>query len=182
MGPSMTVTTTIRTMIRCVAGTALAALLAFPAMADSLPSPEGPVLLTVEGMIGTTNAGAAAEFDDAMLAALPQVTFTTRTIWTKDRDVTFSGPSLASVLEAVAAEGSMVEARAINDYMVKFARSDLTETAPIVANRIDGQPFNVRANGPLWIVFPYDAGPEFQTELVYAQSIWQLVHLKIGDE
>lgn len=178
----MTVQTAFRAIFRCAAGAALAALLAVPAMADSLPSPEGPVLLTVEGRIGNANAGAKAEFDDAMLSALPQVTFTTQTIWTKDRAVTFSGPSLAAVLQAVDAQGNTIEARAINDYMVKFARSDLTETAPIVANRIDGQPFNVRANGPLWIVFPYDAGPEFQSELVYAQSIWQLVHLKIGDE
>lgn len=178
----MTVAQAVYAFRRCIAALLVTGALAGGAGAEELARPGGPVLLTVEGEIGRTNAGAAAEFDDAMLTALPQLTFITRTIWTKDREVTFTGPSLASVLAAVDAQGSKIEARAINDYMVTFSRDELTDTAPIIATRIDGQPYGIRENGPLWIVYPYDAGPEFQTELVYARSIWQLVHLRIGDE
>ena len=165
-----------------IAGVAAALVLGAAAAAETLPDPAGPVLLTVEGAIEATNGDGVARFDDAMLADLPQVTFTTSTIWTKERAVTFSGPALATVLEAAGATGNAVQARAINDYMVKFTRDDLTEAAPIVATRIDGKPYGIRENGPLWIVYPYDAGPEYQTELVYAQSIWQLVHLQVVDE
>ena len=70
-------------------------------------------------------------------------------------------------------------ARAINDYVVEFDRDELTEEAPIVARMIDGEAFGIRENGPLWVVYPYDSGPEYQTELVYARSIWQLVELTV---
>lgn len=177
--PFLAARNTIRSALAGLLATAFASL---PAAAQDLPAPQGEVLLTIEGEIAATNAGDAALFDDAMLSDLPQQTFTTTTIWTKDREVTFSGPSLADVLDAVDAQGSVIKARAINDYMVEFSRDELTDTAPIVANRIDGEPYGIRQNGPLWIVYPYDAGPEFQTELVYARSIWQVVHLRIEDE
>jgi len=177
--PFLAARNTIRSAMAVLLTGAFASL---PAAAQDLPAPQGEVLLTIEGRIGATNEGDTALFDDAMLSELPQQTFTTTTIWTKDREVTFSGPSLADVLDAVDAQGSVVRARAINDYMVEFSRDELTDTAPIVANRIDGEPYGIRQNGPLWIVYPYDAGPEFQTELVYARSIWQLVHLRIEDE
>ena len=38
--------------------------------AGNLPSPTGPVVLTVSGRIANTNAGKTAEFDLAMLEAL----------------------------------------------------------------------------------------------------------------
>lgn len=159
--------------------TALSATLPAAALAGDLAAPEGPVLLTVTGAIGASNAPEGAVFDDAMLAALPQVSFTTTTIWTNDREVAFTGPTLASVLDAVGASGDAVSARAINDYVVEFDRDELTEEAPIVARMIDGEPFGIRENGPLWVVYPYDSGPEYQTELVYARSIWQLVELTV---
>lgn len=163
-------------------GSAIAWLLAalpVATQAADLPEPAGPVLLTVSGAVEASNAPEGAVFDDAMLAALPQVTFTTTTIWTNDREVEFTGPTLAAVLDAARAEGDIVLARAINDYIVEFDRDELTDEAPIVARRIDGEPFGIRENGPLWVVFPYDAGPEYQTELVYARSIWQLVELTV---
>ena len=161
---------------------ALAAALPVAARAADLAEPAGPVLLTVTGAIEETNTPAGAVFDDAMLAALPQVSFTTTTIWTKDREVAFTGPTLASVLDAVGATGDVVMARAINDYIVEFDRADLTQEAPIVARLIDGAPFGIRENGPLWVVYPYDTAPEYRTELVFARSIWQLVELTVEAE
>ena len=41
--------------------------------------------------------------------------------------------------------------------------------------------FSRRDKGPLWIVFPYDSGAEYQTELVFGWSIWQLATLTIAE-
>lgn len=172
--------------LRRATGQALAVLLAVAPAAgatDALPAPAGEVLLTVGGDIARTNGDGVARFDDAMLATLPQVSFTTSTIWTKDRQITFTGPSLAAILDAAGADaGTVVRARAINDYVVEFAAGEFGAEMPIVARLIDGAPFGVRDNGPLWVVYPYDAGPEYRSELVYARSIWQLVELTVGAE
>jgi hypothetical protein len=115
---------------------------------------------------------------DEDLAALPQVSFTTSTIWTTD-PVTFSGPSLASVLEAVGAQDGALSMVAVNDYKVEMPRSLVAEEVPVVANRINGEPFSIRDKGPLWVVFPYDSDARFQTEEIYSFSIWQLTQIQV---
>ncbi|MDO9524500.1 MAG: hypothetical protein Q7J57_03015, partial [Gemmobacter sp.] len=145
---------------------------------NALQRPTGKVLLTVRGLIGATNADDAAEFDMAMLDALPQQSFATSTIWTHGI-LQYSGPSLRSVLDAVQHKGTSVAATGANDYRATVPVALIEETAPIIANRLAGQPFDVRERGPLWLVFPYDAHERFRTEAVYAQSVWQLVALTI---
>lgn len=115
---------------------------------------------------------------DDELSALPQVSFTTSTIWTTE-SVTFSGPSLASVLEAVGAQDGALSMVAVNDYKVEMPRSLVEEEVPVVANRINGEPFSIRDKGPLWVVFPYDADARFQTEEIYSFSIWQLTQIQV---
>ena len=115
---------------------------------------------------------------DDELSALPQVSFTTSTIWTTE-SVTFSGPSLASVLEAVGAQDGALSMVAVNDYKVEMPRSLVEEEVPVVANRLNGEPFSIRDKGPLWVVFPYDADARFQTEEIYSFSIWQLTQIQV---
>ena len=38
----------------------------------------------------------------------------------------------------------------------------------------NGEPMSVRDKGPLWVVYNFDSNPEFQTEVMYSRSIWQL--------
>lgn len=117
-------------------------------------------------------------FTDADLMALPQTSFTTSTIWTAG-PARFSGPSLAAVLAASDARNGDLRMTAINDYKVDMPRSRVEPGAPIIANRIDGRPFYVRDNGPLWLIFPFDADARFRTEAVYSFSIWQLTQILI---
>jgi len=118
---------------------------------------------------------------DADLLALPQVEFTTTTIWT-DGPITFSGPSLATVLEAVGAKGAGASMVAVNDYKVDMAAGRIEDNAPIIANRINGAPFSIRDKGPLWVVFPFDQSERYQTEEIYSLSIWQLTQLRVLPE
>lgn len=148
--------------------------------AAELQAPDGTVLLRIEGTIERTNDGSSAVFDRNMLESLPQVSFSTSTIWTEG-ELVFSGPTLRSVLDAVGADGSSIAAVAVNDYKIDFPMDELAEDAPIIATRINGKEFGVREKGPLWVVYPYDSALEYQSELVYSRSIWQLVRIVVSD-
>ena len=115
---------------------------------------------------------------DGDLMQLPQVSFETSTIWTNKRQ-TFSGPTLLSVLERYGAGEGPLELGAINDYTVNVARSLVSPVAPIIANRIDGQPFGRREKGPFWVVFPFDSAAAYQNEQIYSVSIWQLSQIRV---
>ncbi|WP_224826676.1 molybdopterin-dependent oxidoreductase [Cognatishimia sp. MH4019] len=119
-------------------------------------------------------------FSLADLDTMEQVVFSTTTIWT-DGKVTFSGVPLKAVLDGVDASGTTVEMVALNDYKVAMPLSEVKDTAPIIATRMDGETMSVRDKGPYWIVFPYDQDTSYQTETIYAFSIWQLNRLKVVD-
>jgi hypothetical protein len=165
------------TALTGMAGTAALADTALPPL-SSLPAPTGPVVLTVTGDITVKNQGGTAVLDDALLAQLPQLSFTTTTNWTEGAHE-FSGPTLSSVLAALGAGGGVVDAKAANDYAVMFEPDDIGDQAPIIARLIDGKTFPLRDNGPLWIVYPYDSSADYETEKVYSLSIWQLASLNV---
>lgn len=114
------------------------------------------------------------------LDEMPQVEFTTSTIWT-DGPVTFSGVPLKTVLGELAEGGSTLEMVALNDYKVTMPLDQLEDGVPIVATRMNGETMAVRDKGPYWVVFPYDSDSKYQSETVYAWSIWQLNRLNIVD-
>ncbi len=148
------------------------------AWGDALPTPEADTVLSVSGGITHTNVDGRAEFDLEMLAALPQMTIETSTIWNTGTHM-FRGPLLKDVLEQVGASGTSARAAAINDYAVEIPLDSLTDEAPIVAYLMNGDPMHRREKGPLWVIYPYDSGPEFQTETIYTRSIWQLDRIEI---
>ena len=149
----------------------LTLLTAAPAFA--LEPPTGPVVLTVTGAIGVTNAGDRAEFDLDMLDALTDGEFTTGTPWTEGAS-TFSGPTLATLMSAVDASGDTLDAVALNDYFVTLDRQRAIDAVALLAVRVDGARMSVRDKGPTWIVFPYDEDPDLPSDLVKNWSIWQL--------
>ncbi|MCS6810530.1 MAG: molybdopterin-dependent oxidoreductase [Tepidimonas sp.] len=162
---------------------ALAVLLAYaavpwPAGASPLPKPKGRVVLTVEGAIERRNQGAQASFDLAMLEALPQHRFVTRTPW-DDGPVAFSGPRLRDLLAAVGARGQQLRATALNDYRVVIPIDDAQRFDVIVATRKNDAPMAVREKGPLFIVYPFDSDPVLRDKRYYERSIWQLKALVV---
>jgi hypothetical protein len=136
------------------------------------------VLLSVDSR---GDGSSLKQFTDADLMALPQVEFMTSTIWTAGVS-TFSGPTLSSVLEAAGAVDGVLLMTAVNDYKVEVPRAIVEPNVPILANRIDGQPFGIRDKGPLWLMFPFDSDSRYQSEEVYSFSIWQLTQIKVQQE
>ncbi|HBS49104.1 MAG TPA: oxidoreductase [Rhodobacteraceae bacterium] len=135
---------------------------------------EGGMAGEAELRISDPENGIEMTLDDAALSTLDQQSFETSTIWT-DRVQQFAGPSLLAILNHAGITEGTVRLEAANDYAITIPVAELSETAPIVANRIDGEAFSLRQKGPLWVAYPYDSKDAFQSEEVYARSIWQLV-------
>jgi hypothetical protein len=149
------------------------------ARANALPAPSGKVVLSVTGAIGKRNVEGRADFDMAMLAALPQTSITTETPW-YDSPRKFTGPLLRDVLELVGATGTQLRAVALNDYKVSIPREDADRFDVVMARLLDDQPMPVRAKGPLFIVYPFRQRAELRADRYYNRSAWQLRTLDVS--
>jgi hypothetical protein len=156
------------------------ALLSLGALADAaepLPSPKGPVVLSVSGNIEQKNNGEEAQFDRAMLEALGQMSYLTGSE-VSDKPQLFEGVPLRAILDRVVAHGKAITASALNDYESTIPLEDL-KYEPILAMKVDGQVLSVRDKGPLWIIYPRDAHRELFDVKYYSRSVWQLSKLRI---
>ena len=167
----------------CRLFTALTLLLALSPLVISpavyaLDAPTGPVLLTLAGAIGVTNAGDTLQLDQVALDALPKTVIKTQTPWTEGL-VEFEGVALKDLLTLVGAKGTALTATAINDFSVDIPVTDADNPHVIVALRLNGALMPVREKGPLWIIYPLTDEPELETEETKSKMIWQLNRLEI---
>jgi hypothetical protein len=168
-------------MLKAFAAAAVFGMTAWSASAaDPLAAPSGEVVLTVTGAIDRTNADGAAQFDLAMLQALDPITVNTSTIWT-DGPQEFVGVSLARLMQEVGAHGTMIAASALNDYTVQVPMTDAVEGGAVLAYKANGTELSVRDKGPLWVIYPYDSSKDYQTEVIYARSIWQVAKMDVSE-
>ena len=146
--------------------------------AETLAAPSGDVLLTVTGAIRVKNTNDAAIFDIAALKSLDATEFSTTTIWTEGIQ-TFEGVSMMVLLDSLGVDEGTIFASAVNDYSVEIPISDAVKGGPIIAYYLNGAPMSLREKGPLWVVYPYDQNPKYQSEYIYTRSIWQLDRIEI---
>ncbi|MGB1239201.1 MAG: hypothetical protein ACPG4U_13370 [Pseudomonadales bacterium] len=139
----------------------------------TLQKPQGSVILTVSGDAKQSNSVEGAQFDLAMLLALPQQQIETQTPWTKGLS-RFEGPTLDSLFSAIGVTGNQVESIALNGYKITIPMDDVTELQPILALKMNDRVLSVREKGPSWIIYPWTAKPELQNKTYYTRSIWQL--------
>lgn len=147
------------------------------AIAAGLSAPQGRVMLTVSGAIGSQNADGVAEFDREMLEALDWREIETYTSFTEGLQ-TFAGPTLASLLEVVEAQGAEIEATAINDYSTRIPVSHADEHSVILAMEWNGRAMRVRDKGPIWVVYPLSESRAAK-QVFDSEMIWQLNRLTI---
>jgi hypothetical protein len=119
----------------------------------------------------TTNEVTCLTLDD--LKQLGATELETSTIWTEGVHQ-FTGVLLSDLLGYLGAQGSQIEATAINDYSITIPVSDAVDGGPIVAYLMNGETMSRRDKGPLWIVYPFDSDAKYRTETIYSRSIWQL--------
>ena len=148
----------------------------WPAQAQG--NPKGPVVLSVTGRVRNPNEGAAAHFDMAMLAAMPQQSLSLRTPWYA-QPRRFTGPLLRDVLRAAGASGTALRLIALNDYRVDIPFDDTQRHDVLLARLLDDQPMSVRDKGPLFVIYPFDSHPELRSAVYYSRSAWQLRTIEV---
>ena len=143
-----------------------------------LPALAGPVLLTVTGLDPAQFPQGQVQLDLAMLQAMGATTFATSTIWTEGRHV-YTGVLLTVFAADLKTGGARLKFHALNDYAIEMPVAEATAQGPILAYRMDDQPMSVRDKGPIWVIYPFDAGPQFRTDTIYSRSIWQLDRIDV---
>ena len=157
------------------------ALLAFVTMLPFMASANNADAFALEVVeISPSHSITATQtLDLDQLRALPSAEIRTTTIWTEGVQ-TFRGVWLSTLMDHLGiTEGELVFS-ALNEYLVEIEMKDIVPGGPLVAYEWNGNPMSPRDKGPLWIVFPYDSDVKFQSETVYAQSIWQLDRIEIS--
>jgi hypothetical protein len=151
---------------------ACAALFIAPFLVATPALSEAPILTL-------TGHGPPVTLSRAELMALGPIDITTTSIWTEGAH-RFTGIPLRKIAArfGLAPEATLL-LRALNDYAVTLPLAETTDDWPILAYEMDGAPMPVRDKGPLWVIYPYDQGSDFQTVTVYARSIWQLDRIEI---
>lgn len=149
----------------------LAVLMLIPA---NLALAGGATVLRVH--FSGSDARSSWSMDD--LRALPAIVIETTTPFTDGRQ-RFAGVALHTVLGEVDAD-AVLSLRALNDYVVTIPVAEITEQVPIIAYERNGARMSVRDKGPLWVIYPFDDDPDYQNELSYSRSIWQLVEIIVA--
>jgi hypothetical protein len=165
-----------RPWLIAAAALACAALLHMPALA--LDAPKGPVVLSITGALTHTNDNGAASFDMALLATLPQHSFSTKTPWFPQPHK-FTGVLVRDLLDAVGSKAGIARAIALNDYRADMPTDELIKNDAMIAYLLDDQPMPVREKGPLVIIFPFSDRPELRNAVHYSRAVWQLRSLEL---
>ncbi|MGH1356513.1 MAG: molybdopterin-dependent oxidoreductase [Thalassovita sp.] len=109
---------------------------------------------------------------------LPASEFQTTTIWTEGVQ-SFRGVWLSDLIAYLEITEGNLDFSALNEYLIEIPLEDIVPGGPLVAYEWNGERMGPRNKGPLWVVFPYDSDAKFQTESIYAQSIWQLDRIEV---
>ncbi len=160
-----------------VAAAAATISFSMTATAEQLPMPTGEVILTISGAIGKTNTQAGVEFDLDLLRALEWEEINTFTSFTEGMQ-TFKGPRLSSLLDFVAASGTIIGAYAINDYFVDIPVAHAENQEVILAIFHNGKEMTLRDKGPIWVIYP-QSEDEAKLKKFDNEMIWQLVSMEI---
>lgn len=146
--------------------------------ADTLPVPEGDVLLVISGALVNTNHENEAHFDRAMLESLPRTEFSTDTPWA-DGVQRFAGVRLSDLFEYIGAAPTGFIAEGLDDYKFTVEELDVQNYPTIIAYEHNGNAMSVRKLGPLRIMFPFDDHPELLTPINEASAVWQLIKMDL---
>ena len=137
-------------------------------------------ILTITGRISRPSLpDGSAQFARPALEALGHASITTRTPW-YDGAVTFEGVPMATLMQAVGAEGETLLVHALNDYVTEVPFSDFARFGVLLALKRDGRYMPVRDKGPLFMVYPYDKDPALQNQTYYSRSAWQISQMRVA--
>jgi hypothetical protein len=172
----------MRRWLLSAASAVLASTLALagrPAPAGHAAIPPGSAVLVVSGAIATAGEPQRVSFDLAALSRFPVRDLYTKTHWHEGVQP-FRGVPALTVLEALGVREGTLTLSAADGYEVRLPLAALRAHEPILALEWEGDSLADEAEGPLWLVFPYDGmGPE-ERERYTAWSVWALREIRAG--
>jgi len=169
----------MKTHVRVVVLLMVVGLLAVSAVGKDVPVPAGEVALTVSGAIALTNGDGVLTMDDAMLRALPQVSYFVEDPWMGGN--TYGGVLLSTLLEYVGfplgASQVVLVASDAKEFPVSIADA-LTYPIMLVMDDADGA-LLASLGGPIKVAYPYAAYPEVQNLYPPEQWAWWVIEVRI---
>ena len=163
--------------MRYLSKAALAAIITicFALPPISANASDDKVILTIDGAIA---GELPRDFTLEQLEALGMKTVETKTPW-HDGVVKFEGVPLAALMAHVGASGETAYVAALNNYGTEIPIADFAAHGVILASRKDGAAMPISEKGPLFVIYPFDAEPELNSELYYSRSAWQVRQITI---
>ena|SRR5258708_769556 len=137
---------------------------------DKIPAPQGNVILTVTGKIGTTNSGSDIKMDLPMIETVGQVDYTVMDPFEK-KNATYRGVLMSNLLDLwqVSKDATKLHVVALDDYSVDVPMSDLRKYPVIFALKENGDYMPVSVHGPAMLVYPYN---DFQFDTAVYNNYW----------
>ena len=147
------------------------------AAGQKISVPQGEVVLTLTGDIGTANKGSKLELDLASLEKMRRVRVEAAEPFLKRR-VMFEGVLLSDLLAVagVPSSASKVSMTALDDYKVDFKLDDVRSSQMLLATKADGKHMPVDRSGPIRIVFPDSSSLGRNPDL----WIWSVASMKVA--
>lgn len=146
---------------------------------DDIPVPEGDIILTVTGNIGTTNVDESVQFDMATLESLGEVEYEVTDPFSQE-DVVYRGVLMSDFLAVlqVPEDATALGLTALDDYSIDIPLEELTERPVILALRADGEYITIENRGPSRVIFPYGYF-DYDPDIVNSYWIWQIVDVEV---
>jgi hypothetical protein len=145
---------------------------------NQLQAPVSEVLLTITGAITNKNTENAAQLDLDLIRTLPVHNLRTSTAVT-DGVKLFEGVLMRDLLALVGAQGTVVEALALNNYSVEIPVSDFHQYDVLLATHMNGERLLPSGKGPFWIVYPRNDARQLQDIRYDYRWVWQLHRLSV---
>jgi hypothetical protein len=157
-----------------MAGFVAAALCSAPALAQTAPNAQAPIVI----VDGKTATGTPITFTRADLEAMGVTKVVTHTPW-HDGETSFEGVLARALMQKVGAKGDHVAIAALDNYSVTVPIADFNDHDAIFAYNFNGKPMSVEDKGPLFLIYPFDAEPALANETYYTRSIWQIARITV---
>lgn len=118
-----------------------------------------------------------ATLDREALEAVGRFEVRTNTPWDDDT-VSFEGPLLRDLADAVGFDDSAIAVHALNDYSSEIPLADMRDIDVILAVRKNGEYMPIADMGPAFVVYPYDSDRHLRDRVYYARSVWQVSRIR----
>ncbi len=148
---------------------------------ENLPTPTGPVILTIGGDIRHSNTDVnTAVFDLAMLESMRQVQYEVTDPFIHQKRL-FRGVLLSDLLTLVGASdnATTLELVALNNYIANMTYSDTQNYPMLFGLQADGLPIPLDEGGPAIIIIPFDDYPNLDHITYDAQWVWSMTAINV---